>query len=510
MSTTDSQSSPSTPPVPATPPATVLPEATHVNSVVQSQLHKDSPLQLLNGIPLQGTIADPAALANQLLAKQFQQSKAQEKPAEQPAPTVVQVDQKPGTPLAKAGTEAQNLLKSIEPAPVQLQAIPVVPSILQTPQTPIDGDALRELDKALAGVAPTVTAPATPAVQHPDPLADIPEELPQEVDGKSTAAENFKKLRTRTKALNTTLQERELKLTELETELNKFKSGEAMPDVIKEKEDKIQELSKYRELVDLKTSPEYHKTYIAPLNDLGAQLDTYSTEYEVPPDVLHTALQLTKPAELSRFLSNHFDPAAALEVKQIVNKMQTLHTEAQDAQNKPAQALQVLQAEHKQLADIQETQRTSQIADTSRNAWVRQVNRIKDEGEATELIWQEDNTEHNQNVVQPLQVAAAREYGVLIRNLAEKGLTELEPGFADSLARMILLAHASAVSIKSRQATSDHAQALEENATHLNRLLRPSIGANGYSSGVVEEKQNKAPPSPQAAGRQLLQDILRR
>lgn len=477
-----------------------------VSSTVRSQLQKDSPLQLLNGVPLEeGAIKDPAALAAKILKEQTEKREAT------PVSSPIKVTQP--TSSSKEN-HAANLLTSLnkntaEPVAVTDKAVPQSEDVKLIPG---DKEGLKELDRALSGEEAPPVEVAPPETDVPDPLADIPEELPETeeaTDGKPTAAQNFTKLRTRTKAVVAELEAKKTELQTVKETLQKYQTGEAIPEILQQKEEEIARLSSVKELVDLKTSPEAHRKFVAPLNDLGAQLDNYATTYEIPPSVLQTSLEIENPAELSRFLSDHFDPAAALEVKQIVTKMQGIRKEFNEAQKKPGQALQALQEEHRALAEVKENQRREGISNTARGAWAEAVATIQEEGDALELVWHPDNSDHNQKIVQPIRAAAAKGFGKIMKELAEQGLKELNPQFAKDLARTVLLAYASGVAIESRNATVAYAESVQKNAADVHRLLRPPVGGYGNGSGTVEPKKdvNKPAPTPAKEGAKLLGDL---
>ena len=477
-----------------------------VSSTVRNQLQKDSPLQLLNGIPMEeGAIKDPAALAEKILREQTEKREAT------PKSPPIQVTQKQSS---SKENHAANLLTSLNkntPEPAQA-ANNVPPKLEDIKLIPGDKEGLKELDRALSGeeTPPAEAAPIDSPLE--DPLADIPEDLPEtEIaeDGKPTAAQNFTKLRTRTKAISAELQNTKTELQKATEIIQKYQTGEAIPEVIQQKDEEIARLAEVKALVDLKVSPEAQRKFVAPLNDLGAQLDNYATTYEVPPEVLHTSLEITNPAELSRFLSDHFDPAAALEVKQIVTKMQGIRKEFEVAQKKPVQALQALQEEHKAMATVQENVRRESISNTARSAWAEGVSSIQEEGEALELVWHAENSEHNQKIVQPIRAAAAAGFGKIIKELAEQGLKELNPQFAKDLARTVLLAYASGTAIEARNATIAYAESIQKNAADTHRLLRPPVGGYGNGSGTVEPKKdaNKPAATPAKEGTKLLNDL---
>ena len=83
---------------------------------------------------------------------------------------------------------------------------------------------------------------------------------------------------------------------------------------------------------------------------------------------------------------------------------------------------------------------------------------------------------------------AASEYGKIVTMLAENGLEHLPKDLAKALARMVQLAHASAIAIETRAAAERELNEISENNTRNTRYIRPSIGGGVGSNGVTSSK----------------------
>lgn len=320
------------------------------------------------------------------------------------------------------------------------------------------------------------------------------------------AAENFKKLRIKAKETLKTLAQVQEEKARIEAELNKYKTGEVVPEILQEKENRIAQLSHYEKLHNLKMSPDYQEAFVKPLNKLQTRLSEFAKDYNIPPEQLNKALNITNQADLNRFLSDHFDEIGGLEVKQLLNEVKTIQTKAHDAEKEPAKALAELQEEHTRISQIRNAERKNGIAAKSKEGWVKSLFKIREEGKAQELIMKDTDPEFNDKVVKPIMTAAATEYGKIITLLAENGLENLSEELSFALARMVQLAHASAISIDSREAAIKHAKTLEQNTARTNGFIRPGIGSGRANS--PEGGTPKVHATPQEAAKSLVQSML--
>lgn len=347
-------------------------------------------------------------------------------------------------------------------------------------------------------------APKPPKEEPPKEEAS-PEGETQEDEPKNTTAENFRNIRKSLNETKSQLKEKENTLTQLQAELESYKKGEALPDVIKEKEDRIAELERYEKLVSLKTTKEYQEKYIQPILSIQNKLTEIAKDYEIPEEIMVQAMTINNRAELNRFLANHFDELGASEVKQLITQAKTLESEAKEAEKEPQTALEKLVAESKKIQEDKRRQQREALRTKSKDGWVESLLEIKNEGRALELIHREGDDEHNTKYVKPLLDKAAVDYGKLIVKLAENGLEELPPDLSKMMAKMCLLAHASSVSIDSRYAALQHAEELETNTKRTSQYYRPPIGAS-YGGGGVSP--SKPPSSPKEAADVLLNSVL--
>lgn len=323
---------------------------------------------------------------------------------------------------------------------------------------------------------------------------------------KSPSAENFKNLRNIVKTVKHQLTEKETELNTVKSELEQYKSGEVLPEILQSKEQRISELERYEKIVSLKTSPAYHDKYIRPLSEINDRLSQIAKDYEIPTSVMSQALSLDNRAELNRFLSSHFDDVGALEVKQLVEKARGIQTEAREAEKEPTSALERIVAEAENARAEKRKKDLQVMSQASKDAWVDSLIKIREEGDAIELIHKPGDSAYNQKFVDPIVRTAAQEYGKLVTMLAEHGLERLPKDLAFALSRMCQLAHASSVAMATRNEALRHSEELSRNVERESRYDRPALGSSGGHAGSPGPM--KLPESPKQAAEMLLEKVM--
>jgi len=320
--------------------------------------------------------------------------------------------------------------------------------------------------------------------------------------------ENFKNIRKKLGEVSTTIKEKEKVIEELSTKVKKYETGEELPEVIKQKDAEIERLSRFEKLMSLKTSPAYKEAFIEPLERVQGRLGEIAKDYAIPEEVINNALNLTNKKELNEFLTEHFDDVGALEVKELVTEAQQIRSRAEEAEAEPMNALSELEKSYKNTLAQRRQQANNAIIETSKSSWVDSLINIKQEGKITELIHRENDPEYNKTVVQPILQAASSEYGKLIRKLAENGLEKLPKDLGYALARLVHIAHASALSIEARALLEKELNDIKSSSTRDTRYTRPPLGGSmgGTGSGNAQPAQ---PKSPQEAARAILSQVKR-
>lgn len=324
------------------------------------------------------------------------------------------------------------------------------------------------------------------------------------VEDATDSGQHFKKLRTKFKETENTLKTVQAEKEKLAKDLEKYQTGEVVPEVLQAKEQRIAELEHYEKIHNLKGSEAYKKTIAEPLREVADKIKTYAADYGIPEDVLQNVTDLSN-ADLNRFLDGHFDSVGALEVKALINQSKELLGKALEAEKTPAQMLAQLEAQQTKINEAQEVSRKEGLANSSRIAWSTALGKIRKEGKAIELIRKDNDHEHNQKYVDPILKQAAGEYGKFITAFAKAGIKELEPEVASALAEAVLLAHASAVALPTRDASMREAEAILNN-TRYNTLIRPNVG--GGTPSVSSAPARAATLTPQETARNQINSIL--
>lgn len=344
--------------------------------------------------------------------------------------------------------------------------------------------------------------PAIPPTPQPEAkketLPPEPETPPVEspLDSKE---ENFKNIRKKLGETTSTLKEKEAALQAAQERIKKYETGEEFPEVIKEKEKKIEELSKYERIVALRTSDAYKQKFLRPLESIKSKLSAIAKDYDIPEEEVHKALEIKSVRELNSFLSDHFDPVGAMDVKQLINQAQGLTEDAKKAEAEPETALQEIERESAKAREIIRTEEIGKIVARSKQAWVNSLNKIREEGKVKELIPSEIDDEFNTNVVSPIQEASAKEYSKIVKALADAGLKELPEGVDFALARMVQLAIASSFAVDSRDKAMREAEELRTNSTRNNSYIRPLSVGSVPSNGTSTESRRISETPEQAA-----------
>lgn len=358
-----------------------------------------------------------------------------------------------------------------------------------------------------------VAPPEKQIPKEPDAVPDLNKELNIEGDysipGENKIADdkelNFRKL---SKSLNETqktlkekedeLKARDEKIAEREKEIEDYKTGKIFPDVVIEKENRIKELERYEKIHALKSSPQWVETRVKPMQEKKERMLAVAAEYEIPPEeaqqVINKALSIDNPADRSRFLSSHFEDIDALEVKTLIKDYHSLAQEARQAEIEPEKILQELTQQTQQINHDKEVKRRSTIAQKAEKGWIDSLLKIREEGKILEFIPKADDKEYNEKYIDPIQKAASTEFGKLIANLTELGLPDLPEELSTGLAKMVQLAHASALSIETRSTAVSAAQELMKNTRRMNNFIRPPVGqqqAPGNGSGPTPRSETR-------------------
>lgn len=373
------------------------------------------------------------------------------------------------------------------------------------PETSVDkvvAEVKQELETKPVDTKPVTTQDPVPEFgfekkaepQKEEPKVDTKpaESEPPEIVEPGSLAESYKNLNKKFKETKTTLATLSADLSKAKTELEEYKTGAVVPEVLAQKEAEIQRLSSYEKLFNFKGSKAYQEGFVKPLTENDTQLKSIFKDYEIPDTMIEKVESITNRAERNRFLSEHFDMVGADEVRRLLDQRTQLKTKVKEVESGSTSLIQQIENEHKQAEAARDAERKAKIAARAKDSWVKSVYKAREEGRMPELILSDTDEEHNARIVRPLLTSAATEYGKMVTHLAEAGLTELSEDLAAALASMALLAHASAVAGVTRDAALKHAEAAEEGTKIGNGYFRPQHGGGVPSisgNGSAPQKQ---------------------
>lgn len=337
------------------------------------------------------------------------------------------------------------------------------------------------------------TAPAPEVKPEPEIQKEENSLLELVTEGKKSKEDSIKDLRQKANELKTQLEEKETILGTLQGDLERYKTGEALPDVIKAKEERIAQLEQYEQLHGLRFSPEYQKKYVEPLEAAKTQAVKLAEEYQVDPMVLNQALAIEGKRELNAFLKDHFDDVGALEVRDVLAQIKTLENETARAEEQPAIALGKLREEFQVQSAEQEKQRLTSIAATSRDGWIKALVEVREKGEYPELTLTGDPKQDE--VVIPILDSSAQEYGKFVKMLAELGVKELPSDVAKITAKRFLLSQASAVMAQSRAHHYQRSEDILNQTRRTQSMTRPPVGMTSGGGSSPAPARSMTPDS---------------
>jgi len=414
-------------------------------------------------------------------------------------------------PVATPSRAAQLLKRvagSTEAVPVQPK--PTEPKQEMTPPASVPSEPVVEdydinPKKEVKPVEVETPKDTIPKEYLPD---DPTDEIDQLMDPKGTTGENFKKLRTKLKAVNSEKNQFKTELENLRQKVADYETGLAVPEITAEQTRRIEELEIYEKLYNFKASPVYKKNFVEPITQEQTKLAELANEYGVGVEVLNAAFAATTTAETNRILSQHFtDDVGALEAKSIIKNIKKIQSDALEAEKEPAQSLARMQQENDRILAEQRAKANDSIVHTSKEGWSESLLTLREDTRFPEIVYREGDSEHNDKYVRPILTRAGQEYGKFVRVLAEHGLTELPKEVSIALARMTKLAHLSAVKAVENEHLRNRVAELESKLTTKHSVNRPGVNGTGGGNNVYSSPSGKA-VGPAAAGRNALNRVL--
>jgi hypothetical protein len=373
-------------------------------------------------------------------------------------------------------------------------------------QTIVEGDAKTVVIEAPKPEAPKVEEPKvveTPPEPTVEAKPDVHDLLDQVVN-KKTKDDSIKDLRKKAQEAERLAKEREEEAERLKQEVEKYKTGEALPEVVEQYKSKAQELEKYRDLYDLESSPEYIKTYIEPAQQAKEGLHSILKEYNVPVDVFEQVVSTGNERTINKFLSEHFDPIAGTEIKGVINGIRNLSAEAARAKESPKAAITDLLNNSRAAEAARRQEQTVNIESAAKTGWSKAITKMQQSGKYPELVLTGDPK--TDAYVKPIIENAAKEFGTVVNWMTANGLTDLPEEISEILATRFALSEASGLMALSRQQMYEE-YTLAKDKQKLSRYESPPIGGN-FSRGMgASPQEQRGPNSPYEAGEAILNKL---
>lgn len=388
--------------------------------------------------------------------------------------------------LGEKSSRAIDLLKRVQGdvKVVPVESAPVVepPKVVEAkpaaPEAPASKDEPYDFGTPIPPEKPAAEPSKSVLPEDLDPA----DEVDGLIDPKGTTGENFKKLRTKLKAVT---KEHKEHLSELETLRQKVKdydSGQIVPEITQAQMQRIAELEKYEKLYNLKASPVYQEKVVKPIEKEKEKIKEFISGYSgVTEDIVNQAFA-APPAEQNKILMNAFkDEVGVLEIKSLFNNIRKIQTEGAELEKEPAQALARLEADNARILQEKRQRANEAIHFSSKQGWSNSLGDLRSDARFKEINFVEGDTEHNEKYVRPILTKASQAFGQTTRMLAEHGLTELPTELAQKLAKSDILAMYSAALLTERDALRARVAELEKLTSERERRLRPGLNRSGGS-----------------------------
>lgn len=339
---------------------------------------------------------------------------------------------------------------------------------------------------------PTTPTPLVTTSVPPKPKSDAVEDIP--VEEKSTAESllaalrvgdevpkskptpegSLSDMRKRNNELSTQLSSKDEEITSLKDKLQRYETGEVVPQVLQEKDEEISKLSHYRDLHALKLSPEFSNKYIKPLQELNERAATLARECGIDISVLNEAYSMPNKRDMQTILLRHMDAVSALEARNVLDSIRDVSIKAAEAEKAPQEELTRLQSEAATTQEQFTKTTRDRISGVSKSAWTGAINELRAADVYPELTLKND-PEHDK-IVHPIITRASAEYDKIVSTLVEHGLKELPPTIAKVLAKYVAIAQASAVIAESRNQHNRRAEEAISESKRMSSIVRPQIG----------------------------------
>ncbi len=330
-------------------------------------------------------------------------------------------------------------------------------------------------------------------------MSDIPDD---------PKTENWKRAREALKTERKTLKTLNREFSEVKNKLEKYEKGEVVPEIITAKDAKIQELEKYKTIVDGRLSDEYQDLVVKPTQGKSESLHKLANDYGIPEnmrgDLLNKIVTTENDRDRNALITKYFpDAIGATKVESLVKDLHELGQVALDMEKKPLETLQSLQGQYQAKKEMEAERVASQFEGVSKVAWTKALEKTSQEALFPNLLLDPSNAEHNK-IAEKNQHRAGIQYGALVKKLYENGLKTFPEDLAVGLARSVQLSIGGVGIAKQLELAQSRIQELEGSAGMMATYLRPGVNSNGSARPASNPADSKGPMSPKDAGQAAL------
>lgn len=412
--------------------------------------------------------------------------------------------------IFKRVSGGEHILKQAPNAPVATGVEPRgtnAPSVIDTPEFDINPPQKTEIvpQKIESALKADNALRAHDALPEDFVPEDPSDEIDQLIDPKENIGLHLKKFRTKLKSVNKDLRSQREENETLKKKVTDYESGLAVPETLAQMQARIDQLETYEKLYNFKASPVYQQKFAQPLQEEHQKLKDLATEYDIDKESLNSVLSAGSAQETNRLLSQLFtDEVGALEAKSILRNIKKIQNEAGEAEKEPASALVRMQTENERIIQDRRAREHATIANVSKDAWVEALQHLRVDNRFPEITYREGDTEHNEKYVRPLLTKAGYEYGKMIKEIAQNGITK---DVSRAIARMTQLSHQAAVVGLERDRLQKRVQELEGLLNSKVGITRPGVNSTSGGNSVSSNGTTKA-VGAQNAGRRVLEKVL--
>lgn len=317
------------------------------------------------------------------------------------------------------------------------------------------------------------------------------EEAPVEdplVEKRKSKETNMKNLRNALKASRDRVAELEAQADVHTKELEKLAELETLKAEIKEKDERLEQLKSYEDLVSLYGTEGFKEKFYDSVTEIRNQAINLAADYGVSEEVLDTAFNITNQRELNEYLSNWFDTFAVQDIRNYIRDAQKIVADREHAESEPAKARELLLTNVAKRKEAERVQARENLKNVGSTAWTEMVSLYGNKDSGVSLLQEKHGNSSHNAVREGILQGASNEYGKMLAILADNGLKELPASAAKALAARFQLGESAAYALVQAENLKREVGELKEELRKFNEYQRPL--SNGKTATVSLEKDD--------------------